>query len=81
MITTRQPYTIGAWKTHIGAAGHKEGIFYCEEQEQREALGDNIPDYGKQQQLAIAIFFNVKETGSRFAWPVSKDKKRGMTVM
>ena len=51
-----QPYAIGDWKTHLGTAGHKEGILAREEQERREALGDDIPNDGKQQQLTLARF-------------------------
>ena len=42
-------------------------------------MGDDIPNDGEQQQLALARFFTVKGTGSRFAWPVSEKKKRGRT--
>ena len=42
-------------------------------------MGDNIPNDGKQQQLVLDRFFNVKGTGSRFDWPVSKNKKCGST--
>ena len=31
MINTRHLYAIGAWKTHIGTEGHKEGILDHEE--------------------------------------------------
>ena len=79
MISMRHLYDIEAWKTHIGTAGHKEGILVHEEQERREALGDDIPNDGKQQQLALAVFFTVNETGSRFSQLVSKKKKRGRT--
>ena len=58
---------------------HKEGVLAREEREQREALGDDIPNDGKQQQLALASFFTMKETVSRFSRPVSKNKKRGRT--
>ena len=75
MVNMRHQYAIGAWKTHIGAAGHKEGILSCEDRERRESLGNNIPNDSKQQQLVLAIFFNVKVTGSRFSRPVSKKKK------
>ena len=71
----RHHYTIGDCKTHLGTAGNKEGILAHEEREQREALGDNIPNDGEQQQLTLAIFFTVKGTGSGFSWPVSKKKK------
>ena len=60
MISMRHLYDIGAWKTHIGTAGHKEGIIFREEQERREALGDDIPNDGKQQQLTLAELFTVK---------------------
>ena len=73
----RHPYAIGSWKTHLGAVGHKEGIISREEQKRREALCGNIPNDSEQQQLALAIYFSVKGTGSRFACPISKTKKRG----
>ena len=75
MINTRHPYAIGACKNHLGTAGHKEVIIDHEEQERREALDDDIPNDGKQQQLTLASFFTVKGTGSRFSWSVSKMKK------
>ena len=31
MNNTRHLYAIGAWKTHLGTAGHKEGILDHEE--------------------------------------------------
>ena len=79
IINMRKPYAIGAWKTHLGTAGHKYEIVYREEQEQSEALGDNIPNDGKQQQFSSASFFTVKGTGSTFARKVSKKKKYGRT--
>ena len=79
MINTRHPYAIGACKNHLGTAGHKEGIIDHEEKEQQEALDDDIPNDGKHQQLALASFFTVKVTGSRFDRPVSKNKKRERT--
>ena len=72
-------YTIGAWKTYLGTARHKEVILAREEREQREALGDDITNNGKQQQLALASLFTLKGTGSRFSRIVSKNKKRGGT--
>ena len=42
-------------------------------------MDDDIQNDSKQEQLALAIFFTLKGTGSRFAWPVSKKKKRGRT--
>ena len=33
IINMRHPYTIGAWKTCLGTAGHKEGILARAEQE------------------------------------------------
>ena len=32
MINMRHPYAIGAWDTHLGTVGHKEGILAREEQ-------------------------------------------------
>ena len=52
VINMQHPYDVGAWKAHLGTAGHKEIIIAHEEREQWEALGDNIPNDGKQQQLA-----------------------------
>ena len=60
MINMRHLYAIGAWKNHLGTAGHKEEILSREERERQEELGDNIPNDGKQQQLALASFFTVK---------------------
>ena len=79
VINMRHTYAIGAWNTHISTAGHKEVIISREEQERREALGDDIPNDGQQKQLTLARFFTVKGTGSSFARPLSKKKKRGRT--
>ena len=57
--------------------GHKEEILSREERELKEALGDNIPNDSKHQQISLASFFTLKGNGSRFARPVSKNKKRG----
>ena len=56
MINMRHPYAIGAWKTHCGTEGYKEGILAHEELEGREALGDNITNDGKEQQLVLSGF-------------------------
>ena len=63
MINMRKPYIIGYCKTHLGTVRHKEGILAREEREQRKALGGDIPNDGKQQQLALASFFTLKGTG------------------
>ena len=42
-------------------------------------MGDDIPNDGERQHLALARFFAVKGTGSRFARPVSKKKNCGRT--
>ena len=42
-------------------------------------MDDHITNDGEHQKLALAVFFNVKGTGSRFARPVSKKKKCGRT--
>ena len=55
-------YSIGTWKNYLGTSGHKEGIISSEERELREALGDDIPNAVKQEQLALARFFTVKGT-------------------
>ena len=79
IINMTHPYTIGAWKTHIGTAGHKEGIIAREEQKRREALGDSIKNDGEHQQLVLDSFFTVKGTGSRFSQQLLKTKKRRKT--
>ena len=79
MINMRHPNAIRAWTNHLGTAGHKEGIIACEKREQEEALGGDIPNDDKQQQLTLASFSTVKGAGSRFARPAPKKKKRGRT--
>ena len=77
MINMRHLYSIGAWNTRLDTAGHKEEILSREERELKEALGDNIPNDSKHQQISLASFFTLKGVGSRFSRPVSKKKKRG----
>ena len=59
-------YTIGAWKTYLGTARHKEVILAREEREQQEALGENIPNDGGQQQLTLSSFSLQKEKDQGF---------------
>ena len=59
-------YTIGAWKTYLGTARHKEVILAREERERQEALGENIPNDGGQQQLTLSSFSLQKEKDQGF---------------